>query len=218
MRAFRRRVPHGQLRAAALTVSMAAGADWHRCFVALVPDAATRDAFAAMPVGAAVRRVAIDQLHLTLAFLGSISEEKGVLLAAALPSVVVPLPTLSVERFEYWPSRSHPRLAVLAFEACDALTELEVRVRSLVARLGLPIDDHRPFRPHVTIARMSRDAKPIASDLRPDGIPHPHGVVSGEVSSPLRFDTLTLFSSTLARRGARYRALASAHVPAPAAC
>jgi RNA 2',3'-cyclic 3'-phosphodiesterase len=196
---------------------MAAGADcadWHRCFVALAPDAATRDAFAAMPVGAAVRRVPIDQLHLTLAFLGSISEEKGGLLAAALPSVVVPLPTLSVERFEYWPSRFHPRLAVLAFTACDALTELETRVRSLVAGLGLPVDDHRPFRPHVTLARMPRDARPIAPELRPDANPRPHGAAAGNATGPSRFDTLTLYSSTLARRGARYHALASAHVPA----
>jgi 2'-5' RNA ligase len=199
---------------------MAAGADredcedWHRCFVALAPDVATRVAFAAMPVGAAVRRVPIDQLHLTLAFLGSISEEKGSLLAAALPSVVVALPTLIVERFEYWPSRSAPRLAVLAFTHCDALTELEWRVRSLVAGLGLPIDDHRPFRPHVTLARMPRDAKPIPPQLLSDSKARPHGVDAGNAIQSSRFDTLTLYSSTLARRGARYHALASAPVPA----
>jgi 2'-5' RNA ligase len=192
--------------------------DWHRCFVALAPDAATRDALAAMPVGAAVRRVPIDQLHLTLAFLGSLSGQKGGLLAAALPSVVVPLPTLGVERFEYWPSRLHPRLAVVTFTACDALTELETRVRSLVAGFGLLIDDHRPFRPHVTLARMPRDAKPIAPELGPDANPCPHGAAAGKVTGktagPSRFDTLTLYSSTLARRGARYHALASAQVPA----
>jgi RNA 2',3'-cyclic 3'-phosphodiesterase len=197
---------------------MAAGADcadWHRCFVALAPDAATRDAFAAMPIGAAAaRRVPVDQLHLTLAFLGSLREEKGGLLAAALPSVVIPLPTLIAERFEYWPSRLHPRLAVLAFAACDALTELETRVRSLIAGLGLPIDDHRPFRPHVTLARMPRDAKPVAPELSPDANPYPHGAAAGNAIGPSRFDTLTLYSSTLARRGARYHALASAHVPA----
>jgi RNA 2',3'-cyclic 3'-phosphodiesterase len=213
MCALRRRVPHGQLGAAALTTSMAAREDWHRCFIALVPDAATRDVFAAMPVDAAVRRVPIDQLHLTLAFLGSIAEDKGELLAAALPSVVVPLPALTIGRIEYWPSRSRPRLAVLAFTASDELAELEARVRTLVTGLGLPIDDHRPFLPHVTLARLPRNAKPIALTPLADGNRDPHGEAAAADYAASRFDTLTLYSSTLARRGARYRPLASVHVP-----
>jgi RNA 2',3'-cyclic 3'-phosphodiesterase len=193
---------------------MAAREDWHRCFIALVPDAATREAFAAMPVEAAARRVPIDQLHLTLAFLGSISEDRGVPLAAALPSVAVALPALALERLEYWPSRSHPRLAVLVFTACGELVELDARVRALVAGLGLPIDDHRPFRPHVTLARLSRGAKPIVPDPRAGGGRNPHGEAAYADYGSSRFDTLTLYSSTLERRGARYRPLASAHVPA----
>jgi 2'-5' RNA ligase len=188
-------------------------ADWHRCFVALVPDIATRDAFAAMPVGAPVRRVPADQLHMTLAFLGSIPEDKGALIAAALPSVVVPLPALASARLEYWPSRAHPRLVVLAFAPSDALAELEGRVRSLVSDLGLPIDDHRPFRPHVTLARLPRDARPIALDPRGDSALGTHRQLE-PASDVSRFDRLTLYSSTLARRGARYRSLASAPVPA----
>jgi RNA 2',3'-cyclic 3'-phosphodiesterase len=214
MRAFGRCVPDGRLGTAALTPSMAAREDWNRCFIALVPDAATRDAFAAMPLDVAARRVPIDQLHLTLAFLGSVPQEKGAPLAAALPSVVAALPALTIERLEYWPSRAHPRLAVLAFSASDELIALEARVRALVAGFGLPIDDHRPFRPHVTLARLSRDAKPIVSTphagerrrLRSEG--------ADADQEPSRFDALTLYSSTLARRGARYRPLASAPVPA----
>jgi 2'-5' RNA ligase len=210
-----RRVSDGQLGAASLTASMAARGDWLRCFIALVPDAATRDAFVAMPVGRAARRVPVDQLHLTLAFLGTLAEEKGVELAAALPSVVVPLPALNVERLEYWPSRSHPRLAVLAFTASDELAELESRVRALVAGLGLPVDDHRPFRPHVTLARMPREAKPIGPNPLAEANRNPHDDGAGaERVRSSRFDTLTLYSSTLARHGARYRPLASAHVPA----
>jgi RNA 2',3'-cyclic 3'-phosphodiesterase len=209
MCASRRCVPDGQLGAAALTASTATGGEWHRTFVALVPDAATRDAFAALPFGVRGRRVPLDQLHMTLAFLGSVGEEKGAMLAAALPSLVVPLPPLRVARLEYWPSRLRPRLAVVAFEASGELSELEMRVRTMVRQLDLPIDDHRPFRPHVTLARLPRDGKSNAPDLRCDAPLTP----SGETALS-RFDTLALYSSTLARHGARYRALACTYVPA----
>jgi len=191
-----------------------AAAEWHRTFVALVPDAATRDAFAALPLGVGGRRVPLDQLHLTLAFLGSVSEEKGAMLVAALPSLVLPLPPLRVARLEYWPSRVHPRLAVVAFEASAELAELEMRVRTMVRQLELPIDDHRPFRPHVTLARLPRDGKSDAPDLRCGTPLNPGGDAAREATDLSRFDTLTLYSSTLARHGARYRALASAYVPA----
>jgi 2'-5' RNA ligase len=94
-----------------------------------------------------------------------------------------------------------PRLVVAAFSVPDELIALEARVRALLQALGLPMDDHRAFRPHVTLARLSRDAPPIreAPPSPPDPIP--------------RLDTLTLFSSTLARHGARYRPLASVRVP-----
>lgn len=198
---------------------------WHRCFIALVPDGATRDALAALSVGPAARRVAVDQLHMTVAFLGSIAPSTGALLVRQLGSVVAPLASQHAEPREYWPSAAHPRLVVVPFAAGDGLAELEARVRVLVGSLGLPVDDHRPFRPHITLARFAR------SPRSPHSLPHPSiaagapsvGHVSPRGALPLdaatleavpRFDTLTLYSSTLARHGARYRALASVAVPA----
>lgn len=190
--------------------------DWHRCFIALEPDAATRDALAAMPVGAAARRVAIDQLHMTVAFLGTVPPEEGARLAAQLGSVVGPLPAQRARHAEYWPSAIHPRLVVVPFEADSGLAELEARVRSLVASFDLPIDDHRPFRPHVTLARFARAARPareapVGGVLSPAGGSLDVGAAAVRVTS--RFESLTLYSSTLARHGARYRALATVAIP-----
>ncbi|HEX7685705.1 MAG TPA: RNA 2',3'-cyclic phosphodiesterase [Trinickia sp.] len=189
--------------------------DWHRCFIALSPDAATRDALAAMPVAdAAARRVGVDQLHMTVAFLGSVPPRKGTQLAAQLASVVAPLPAQRAEHAEYWPSAAHPRLVVVPFAAGDGLAELEARVRALVAALDLPIDDHRPFRPHITLARFARTARPmreaVVGHARSPAAPPPDAAV---LPATPRFDALTLYSSTLARHGARYRALASVKVP-----
>lgn len=185
--------------------------DWHRCFIALVPDTATRDALAAMPVGAAARRVSIDQLHMTLAFLGTVPPATGARLASQLASVVAPLAVQRAEPAETWPSAAHPRLVVVPFSAGEGLAQFERRVRALVAGLGLPIDDHRPFRPHITLARFARSVRPAREPVlgRPGSPP-----AAAMLAVTPRFDRLTLYSSTLARHGARYRALASVAVPA----
>lgn len=222
MRTLGRRLPDGQLGAAPLTAGarsregampaapQSADADWHRTFIALVPDEPTRNAWAALRIGdaAAARRVAADQLHMTLAFLGSIPREHGIALASGLASAVAALPALAVERLAYWPSAAHARLTVLTFERAQPLVDLEANVRTLVRGLGLPIDDHRPFRPHVTLARMPRGAKPVPREA----------VLAGAAAAAAlpasRFATLTLYSSTLERSGARYRPLAVVDVPA----
>ena len=193
---------------------------WHRCFIALVPGPATRDALAALPVGPAARRVAVDQLHMTVAFLGSVEPRTGAMLAQRLGSVVEPLAPQRAEASEYWPSAAHPRLVVVPFAADNGLAELEARVRALVGSLGLPVDDHRPFRPHITLARFARSprsARPTREASVGLGRVAPHGaapLAAATLEVIPRFDTLTLYSSTLARHGARYRALASVVVPA----
>lgn len=196
---------------------------WHRCFIALVPDAATRDALAALPVGPPARRVAVDQLHMTMAFLGSIAPDTGAVLARQLGSVVAPLAPQRAQPREYWPSAAHPRLVVVPFADDDGLAELEARVRELVGSLGLPVDDHRPFRPHITLARFARSPRsPHSPSASAPAREASAGRVPPRVALPFdaatleavpRFDTLTLYSSTLARHGARYRALASVGVP-----
>ncbi|MGG1945888.1 RNA 2',3'-cyclic phosphodiesterase [Trinickia sp. NRRL B-1857] len=177
--------------------------DWHRCFIALVPDAATRDALAALPIGAGARRVPLDQLHMTLAFLGSVAPKQGAALARDLSSVVAPLPRQRAEPSEYWPNAAHPRLVVVPFGAENGLAGFEARVRELLAGLGLPVDTHRPFRPHITLARFARSVRPARESV----------VGGAMLEATPRFDTLTLYSSTLARHGARYRSLACAAVP-----
>lgn len=223
MRTLGRRLPDGQLGAAPLTAGarsregampaapQTTDADWHRTFIALVPDGPTRKAaWAALHIddAAAARRVAADQLHMTLAFLGSIPREHGIALASGLASALVALPALAVERVAYWPSAAHARLTVLTFERAQPLVDLEANVRALVRGLGLPIDDHRPFRPHVTLARMPRGAKPVPREAALAG------AAAAAALPASRFATLTLYSSTLERSGARYRPLAVADVPA----
>ncbi|MBV8261305.1 MAG: RNA 2',3'-cyclic phosphodiesterase [Paraburkholderia sp.] len=169
---------------------------WRRCFVALSPNAASRDALAAIDVPPDARRVPYAQLHLTVAFIGAMSFGQAEMLSRRLAEHVPRIPPAQVTKIESWPGRAHPRLMVAVLAMSDAFTALDWRVRSLMGDVGLPLDA-RAFRPHVTLARFSRDAvgAPPARD--------------GEALPPLQFESLVLYSSTLAKQGARYEALAS---------
>lgn len=172
---------------------------WQRCFIALVPDAATCDALSAIPVPTTARRVPYEQLHLTVTFIGALSDEQGAELIDALLRQTVPLKPAAVTHIEHWPRASHPRLTVATLAMSDELVALDWRVRSAMIELQLPVDA-RAFRPHVTLARFRREAAAVGH------APHvPEGLLA-------RFESLTLYSSTLARSGARYRGLASVPV------
>jgi 2'-5' RNA ligase len=179
--------------------------DWQRCFIALAPDTETRETLSRLPSPPVARRVPVDQLHLTVAFLGTISACKGGMLGYALPSVVEALPAFRAERIEHWPGPAHPRLTVAVLAKSDALFALATRLRTLLDELHLPMDD-RAFRPHITLARFPRDASALCE------LPVPVAGLS------VRFDALALYSSTLARHGARYSELASTPLPDGADC
>ncbi|WP_322015325.1 RNA 2',3'-cyclic phosphodiesterase [Paraburkholderia sp. J12] len=173
---------------------------WRRCFIALAPDAASRDALAALDVPLNARRVPYAQLHLTVAFIGAMSFGQGEALAQRLAEharpLLAPFAPAPVTKIECWPGRAQPRLMVAVLAMSEAFTALDWRVRSLMGEVGLPLDA-RAFRPHVTLARFARDAAAGPATL------------DGEALPPLRFEALVLYSSTLARQGARYDALAS---------
>ncbi|HEY1999682.1 RNA 2',3'-cyclic phosphodiesterase [Paraburkholderia sp.] len=169
---------------------------WQRCFIALAPDTATRDALAALPVALSARRVPYDQLHLTVAFIGSLTLAQGGALAAALAGRSVPLTPTRVLSIEHWPGAARPRLTVATLAMSDEFATLDGAVRSLMVEQGLPVDA-RAFRPHITLARFGRDAAAVDHARQP-----PENLLAS-------FESLILYSSTLARHGARYQALAT---------
>jgi len=176
---------------------------WQRCFVALAPDEASRDALVspALNLPGNARRVPHAQLHLTVAFVGALPFDALGGLARRLASRAPALAPAPVARIECWPGDAHPRLLVAVLALTDALVALDWHVRSALIETGLPVDA-RAFRPHITLARFARDAPAAALACDAAALP------------PLRFTSLALYSSTLAKQGARYQALASVPVAA----
>lgn len=130
-----------------------------RVFFALWPDDDTR----ALLVGATRRAVAaaggkatsVDNLHLTLAFLGGVTPAQLDKARAVAPTQAEPF-TLLLDRLGYW-SRNQV-LWIGPSKPVPALLDLE---RSLWARLEAKRFQREPgrFRPHVTLARRARGVR-----------------------------------------------------------
>ena len=130
-----------------------------RLFVALWPTRATRGALAAaqaaLPWPAAARPVGAEGLHLTLAFIGMLPQERlpEVAHAAAVASARV---QLVLDRIELWKGGT----AVLCpTQVPAALQELQGRLAASLQAAGVPFDA-RAFAPHVTLARQARGLEP----------------------------------------------------------
>ena len=172
-----------------------------RLFVALELPADVRAALAAWADEAApagVRRVPPENLHATLAFLGSRSADEAAAVAALLSELARPLDRLRTAGPLWLPPR-RPGVLTVALHDDEALAQRRAElVEALASALGFE-DGRRAFRPHVTVGRVPRDTR---IDTRRELAPAPR----------LSFDApaLTLYRSHTGRGGARYEPLARA--------
>ena len=137
---------------------------YERAFIALVPDAATVTQLSThrgamnQPLmdqtAWVVRPYAPEDLHMTLAFLGAIDASHIAAILSQLPDIAKPLPTLTCIGEAWWPKPSKPRVHVIRYGQPDALKGLFEAVQTLARSLSLPVDS-RPFRPHITLGRIS---------------------------------------------------------------
>lgn len=115
--------------------------------------------------GLAVTWVRPEALHLTLKFLGDVDEARGPELHAALGDVAshgARGVTVHIEGFGVFPDFRRPRVVWAGVAPDPALELLQHRVEQVFAPLGFPTEA-RPFRPHLTLGRAARDARPRES-------------------------------------------------------
>jgi len=140
-----------------------------------------------------------DNIHMTLKFLGEADDDRAPELGAALERAAVgtrPLP-LVLQGFGAFPDASRPRVLWVGVDAEPALELLQHAVEREFAPLGFPTEG-RPFRPHVTLGRAKRDAKPSAFkglDATLDALDFNETVV---------IESVDLMSSTLGPGGSTY--------------
>ena len=186
-----------------------------RLFAAIDPDPAARAAAAraaralagrlesAGPVR--IRWVAPERLHVTLRFLGELTEAdvdavRGVLRTRFETGAF----TARMSGLERFPASGAPRVVWLGIdEGRDGIAAVRTELDRRLASVGWP-PETRPFRVHLTLGRVQRwparsrqDVARALSDLRPE---MPRWLV----------DRVTLYESRQTHRGARYHVLESA--------
>lgn len=148
------------------------------------------------------RWVDLDNVHLTLLFLGETAEVDVPALAAGLREAFSRCPPLEMRLVGggTFPPGRPARVAWVGVEAPDELMTLQANVtRAAVEALGFEPEE-RPYHPHVTLARCP-------SPWRRDSIEKFMNAFTGPIGQPFVADHGILFESRLSPKGARYQAV-----------
>lgn len=140
-----------------------------------------------------IRWVRPDTIHLTLAFLGDISQESLESIGDSMLSIGE-----FFTPFEVWvaglgafPSRARPRVIWLGVERCSSLMKLQSMLAEMLATMNQPGDD-RPYTPHLTLGRSRRPNPATGHDLE--------RFAALEIGS-LAIDRMVLYESRLQKGG-----------------
>jgi 2'-5' RNA ligase len=98
------------------------------------------------------------KMHVTLKFLGQMEVDAVVPLGQSLRELAEgkPAPAPSAFRLEAFPSVQDARVVVVELvDEEKALAKLAAKVEKLARKVGM-VEEDRPYRPHVTLARLKR--------------------------------------------------------------
>jgi 2'-5' RNA ligase len=149
--------------------------------------------------GSALRWTKRDQLHITLVFIGEVSEQRAASIAAVMRE---PLPhppfRFALGGFGAFPPRGAPRNLWIGVKSG---AEHVIRVQALVAERLETVGverERRPFSPHLTLARWK--------DSRPSDRPRTTTASPATIAS-VDAHAVTLFQSRLSSAGSTYAQL-----------
>jgi RNA 2',3'-cyclic 3'-phosphodiesterase len=141
-----------------------------RLFVALELPAAVRKNLGALleslrAVSPQTRWVRAENLHITLKFMGEVTETKLAATRSALAGVRSDQPaTVDFRGLGFFPNEKCPRVFWVGIEASPNLKTLAVEIDRTTEKLGIP-REQRPFSAHLTLARFEPPGLP--EKLRP---------------------------------------------------
>lgn len=138
-------------------------------------------------------------VHLTLKFLGDSPDERigQIILRLRLALADRTACLSATTSFGAFPSEKRARILWLGIEDTPELKKIYNNIESALNELGFDFDK-RPFRPHLTLARLKR---PISVDI---------GLIDSKINAkqPVSVGAVALFSSRLSSAGAVYELLA----------
>jgi 2'-5' RNA ligase len=120
--------------------------------------------------GDRVRWVRVENLHVTLHFIGNVSPDSVPRLLHAVSQELVrerPIAT-QLTALHLFPSEKRPHVIALGLESDESLKRLAEAVKRGVSAVGMP-SDKRPFKPHLTLGRIRGNIFPSIRDMTFDG-------------------------------------------------
>lgn len=143
-----------------------------------------------------IRWVQPQTLHLTMAFLGDLSEESLEKIGKSMLSIgdILAPVDVTVGGLGAFPSLKRPRVIYLGLEGGQPLLDLQASVTDMLNKLQVPWDD-KPFKPHLTLGRCRQPVSHIEQRLDP---------FMGSQCGPLHISRLVLYESQLTAQGASH--------------
>jgi 2'-5' RNA ligase len=130
-----------------------------RLFVALPLPDDVADGLAAMQEGIPdASWVPVENMHLTLAFIGDANGGLQRDIVEALATIHGPVLDLEIAGVDHFVDGRTPRVLYAAVSPTDALLRLQEKISTVLRGEGVKLDRRR-YRPHVTLARFNRRAE-----------------------------------------------------------
>jgi 2'-5' RNA ligase len=153
----------------------------------------------------ALRPVAVEALHVTLAFLGYRPEKEIGRIAAIVESLAGRAPAIELGDPVARPERGRARLYALPVESAGAV-RLQAELEEKLVSAGLHEPEKRPFWPHLTVARARPESR---GSKRPRRVESPPGPLPDATKrTDVRVVRASLYRSELKPQGAKYTRLA----------
>lgn len=142
------------------------------------------------------RWVDFGSIHITLKFIGEVSDPQVAGIKTALHTFNTQAFDLFIEGVGTFPKRKPPRVLWVGLHHQPKLLTLQAKVESALGALGFPPED-RPFSPHLTLARLKTE-KPLQQVTQ---FLQDHATLK---LSPFHVTEFALIKSVLSPQGARY--------------
>ena len=137
-----------------------------RLFIAVdIPESIFRQiAWLEMPSASVARVTSPDDLHITLHFIGEVTDSLSDVLQTQLRSVTASSFVVELSGVGFFANRGRPEILWAGIVRSEELLSLQAAVGEIVKSLEIKLDD-REFNPHMTVARMKRRSPVMAAEF-----------------------------------------------------
>ncbi len=180
----------------------------HRIFIAInLPNEIKRDlaGYEGKWPDLPARWIRPENLHITLAFIGYVSDEEVVNICEVAKKAVAEIEPFSIglNRIIYGPPKKNPpRMVWLEGEKSEELKNLQERLENDLSEIINYSPENRSFKSHITLARIKEwEFRRIEPEERP--------IIEEDVSFNFDVGSIEIMESDLKRGGSEYTILES---------